>query len=138
CTDEDLALIDARRHREAVVLRVLFRYGNDRPEHLSGRGVESHQASVHHGYDDFAFVQCDAPVMDAAAETNAAMNDLRVIAPHLFPAPGVDGKRDAPVRDSIKHTVCKKRRCFLISATVADLDRPGLAQTANVRRIDLF
>ncbi len=76
--------------------------------------------------------------MDTAAKTNAAVDDFRVVAPEFLSGACIDSKRDTPVRDCIKNTVCEKWRRFLVPAAVSDLDRPRQAKAANVRRIDFF
>src|SRR5262245_3505263 len=136
--DDHLALYYSWRHREAVVLRVLFRYRDNRPKNFSCSGVESNKTAVNDRDNDFTLIQCDAAAYYAAAQTNAPRDDLRVIAPDFFSGSGVNSKRDAPVRDPVKNTVCKQRRRFLRSTTWTDFVRPCRTQAADICRIDLF
>src|SRR5262249_15056199 len=64
--------------------------------------------------------------------------DLRIVAPELLTRTSVESECDAPVRDGVDHTIDNERRRFLLSATRANLVRPGQFEAPNVGRIDLF
>src|SRR5581483_3228081 len=47
------------------------------------------------------------------------------------------GKDDAPVGDAVERVVPEQRRGFLVSAALADLERPSQAQPPDIRGVDL-
>ena len=49
----------------------------------------------------------------------------------------IDREGNAPVRDSVKNAVRKKRRRFLVAAAGPDDVRPGEAESLHVGRINL-
>ena len=63
--DDDLALHDARRAGDGVVLRLID--GDRLPQHLAALGVERGEPSVERPDVDAAVVQGDAPIDDVAA-----------------------------------------------------------------------
>src|SRR5262249_37703994 len=108
------------------------------PKDFSCSRIECRKTAVKDRHDHLTFIQRDASADDAAAKTNTATDDLWVIAPYFFSGTGIDSKRDAPVRDPVKNTVCEQRRCFLISTAISNFERPRKAQAVYVRRIDLL
>src|SRR5262249_6448109 len=63
--------------------------------------------------------------------------DLRIPAPFLLAGPRVDGKYDAPVRNSVNSAIPKQRSGFLVAASDPDIEGPFQPQPVRVRGIDL-
>src|SRR5262249_33693636 len=84
--DDHLVLDNARSHCERVTRRVL-RQNSSRPLHFSARRIERDQSSVQDRYDDFAFIERESAVEDAAAHATVCRSgregtvDSRVEAP---------------------------------------------------------
>ena len=100
-SNNDLSFGNARGHGNGVIV---LRIGNARfPYGLTRLGVQGFQSAVDNRCDDFPLIYRKASIHNAATDfrPHGDLVDFRIPSPAFFPRTRVDGKHNAPVRDSV-------------------------------------
>src|SRR5206468_13099655 len=83
--DDHFALCDARRHRDRVV--ILRKCDARFPDRLTGFGVQSFESAIDHWRDDFALINSNATIHNAATDLwrDSGLIDFRIPPPSFLP-----------------------------------------------------
>src|SRR6185503_13310108 len=97
------------------------------PNRLARFGLECYESAIDHGSDDFSLVDRNASIHNAATDLgpDSRLINFRIPTPSSLPRASVDGEDHAPVCDPIQRAIPEERGCFLITASLPDVECPG-------------